>query len=54
MANKMFGAISRLFSVVFILKVLKQVPRYLMCLGQCCFVVKLQKCFADYETWTSF
>ena len=34
--------------------VLKQVPSYFSCLGECCFAVKLQKCFMDYETFLTF
>ena len=33
----------------------KQVPSYFSCLGGCCnTVLKLQKCFVDYETLTEF
>ena len=37
--------------VFFISSILKQVPSYFCCLGDCCnAVLLLQKCFGDYET----
>ena len=52
MLCELYGAILFVFLLLF--HVLKQVPIYFSCLGECCNAVKLHKCFVDYESSADF